>query len=95
MGAVFACDDDTLRFTTRQSLSEMQTSALKLCTKGEYIVSLSFSPMGCVCVAITNKYSMFVFGDKNLSTEQMLTLLEYSLYSGTEWDDVLMCLRPG
>lgn len=94
LGAAFACSDQTLRLTSRQSLSEMSECSTHLPADTE-VMSLSVSLNSCVCVAITNRCGLLIFRDGKLSVEHITVLLEHSLYTGSGWEDVLACIKSG
>jgi len=95
LGAAFASDDMTLGFVSRLSLSDVQTVSAPRTHPDERIVSLAFSPNGCVCVAMTTRLRMLVLGRSSLTVEHLSTLLEYDLLTGHTWEDVLVCLKSG
>lgn len=94
-GSAFACDDQVLRLISRLSLSDTQSCFTELTNDTEKVVSLSISPNGCVCVAMTTECRMLVFGASNVTVEQMSTLLEYDMCTGVTCEDVILCLRGG
>lgn len=96
IGSVFACDDHTLRLTHRLSLSDMQSCSIddSVLSIDEKIVSVCFSPNGCVCVAMTTRCRMLMFS-LGMSVKHFTTLLEYDMITGITWEDVLLCAKSG
>lgn len=94
-GSAFCGDDLNLHLASRLSLSDMQSLPAGVLEPNEHISSLAISPHGCVCVALTTRSNMFIYGANNLTTEHLTILLEYSMFSGATWEDIIMCQKQG
>lgn len=93
-GALFACDDGSIKQTVRQSLGDGDSRSFSV-PADVHVSSISLSTNGCVCVAVSNKCDLYIFSESSITTEHTTALLEHSLATGTSWEDVLMCLRSG
>ena len=94
-GSAFCGDQLNLHLASRLSLSDMQTRSTGLSEPNEYISSLAISPNGCVCVALTTRSNMLIYGADNLTVEHLTILLDYSMFTGATWEDIIMCQKPG
>ncbi|XP_067928377.1 mediator of RNA polymerase II transcription subunit 16-like isoform X2 [Watersipora subatra] len=92
-GSAFACDDLDVRLISRLSLNDAEICSSDMTNEYEKIVSLAISPNGCVCVAMTSECRMLLFGRKNVTVEELSTLLEYDICTGVTCEDTILCLR--
>lgn len=93
-GPMFACKDGTIKQTFKQSLSDTNSRNFNL-PKGVHISSMSLSPNGCVCVAVSDRCDLYIYGDQSMSMEHITVLLQHSLATGVGWEDILLCIKSG
>ncbi|XP_058810076.1 mediator of RNA polymerase II transcription subunit 16 isoform X2 [Phymastichus coffea] len=104
-----ALSDASVRCLSLDGLKEISSSTLnnnfyqdetvnkylKVSTTVSYI---DISWLGCICVLMDSKGNLHVYklptDGTSLSLAYSCTLLEYCLLTGTDWLDLLICLRP-
>lgn len=94
-GSAFCSGDNKLHLASRLSLSDMQCVSSTIRHNSEHISSVAVSPHGCICVAITSDCNMLIYAANNQTIEHLTILLEYSMFTGTTCEDIIMCLKPG